>query len=221
MNKNKLTTMIVLLTLFVWIGCVVWYLTLWKKMCDTRVGMLSKTPTIRVVTKIPLLTGLATSITDQPTTTGTLITTGATTSLSGDILEQPQPAPKAQPKPQPKADNCPNGDYTGNRYDGRCGTKPQPKPTPKPTPAPQPKPWNKRCTVNGRSFVIDAGGNCQRSYEAKISSEKARQRRIDRESKKARERQYHKTYKEYRWAPYNFSHEKADKLARRISKWNG
>ncbi len=30
--------------------------------------------------------------------------------------------------------------------------------------------------------MIDAGGNCQRSYEAKISSEKARQARIDREN---------------------------------------
>jgi len=34
-------------------------------------------------------------------------------------------------RPAPVKDGCPNGDYTGNTYDGRCGTKPvAPKPAP-------------------------------------------------------------------------------------------
>jgi hypothetical protein len=40
----------------------------------------------------------------------------------------PAPKPAATTKaPAPKADSCPNGDYSGSKYDGKCGTKPATK----------------------------------------------------------------------------------------------
>ncbi len=57
--------------------------------------------------------------------------------------------------------------------------------------------------------MIDASGNCQRSYEAKISSEKARQARIDRENNEMRKKAYYREYNKFK--SWGMSDEEAKK----------
>ncbi len=64
--------------------------------------------------------------------------------------------------------------------------------------------------------MIDINGNCQRSYEAKISSEKARQRRIDQEKQERYPKVYKKKYDQYR--SWGLSHEEAHKKATAFAK---
>ena len=70
--------------------------------------------------------GFTTTVTAKKLTEGVLTWTITT----DDTTAKPLHGKVTITKPAPVKDACPNGDYTGNTYDGHCGSKPA---TPKPS----------------------------------------------------------------------------------------
>lgn len=83
----------------------------------TRATTTTTAPKTTTTTKAPTTKPTTATTTTKPTTTAPTSTSTATT-------KPPTTAPTTAP---PKTlDACPNGDWSGDRYDGTCGTPPKP-----------------------------------------------------------------------------------------------